>query len=173
MDGEPTAVSAMTDDEFADFTDQMRLLVFEESYLWELPMGSRDLVGDDEWLYHGAWRQEDCSAAVHVWFDAGLVSLLRRWPEEQPLATSEAREVLAARESWVLKPERLDERRPCGYGRRRGVGVGRMAFVAVHAPQPLSALRGCSEPTGTRNEQNRSYCMFAPGIDAESAGLLR
>ncbi len=49
MDGEPTAVSAMTDDQFADFTDQIRLLVAEESYLWELPVGSRDLVGDGEW----------------------------------------------------------------------------------------------------------------------------
>lgn len=96
MDREPTALSSMNDDEFADFTDQMRLLVAEGSYLWELPAGSRDLIGEDKWLYYGPWRQEDCAAAVHLWFDAGLVSLLRRWPEEQALTATDAREVLAA-----------------------------------------------------------------------------
>ena len=102
MDGEATAVSDMSADQFADFTEQMRLLVAEESHLWEFPAGSRDLVGDDQWLHHGPWRQEDCSAAVHLWFDAGLVFLLRRWPEDQSLGTSEARAVLAAPESWVM-----------------------------------------------------------------------
>lgn len=105
MDGEPTAVSEMTEDQFADFTDQMRLLVAEESYLWEFPAGSRDLLGNDEWLHHGPWRQEDCSAAVHLWFDAELVFLLRRWPEEQRLGASEARAVLAAPESWAMNPD--------------------------------------------------------------------
>lgn len=101
----PTAVSVMTEDEFADCTDQMRLLVSEEAYLWEFPAGSRDLMGDGEWLEHGPWRREDCSAAVHVWFDAGLVSLLRRWPEDHLLATLDARAVLAVRESWAMTPD--------------------------------------------------------------------
>src|SRR5687767_12541599 len=37
MDGEPTAVSDMTEDQFTDFTEQMRLLVAEESFLLGVP----------------------------------------------------------------------------------------------------------------------------------------
>ena len=102
MERPPTAARDMTDDEFADFTDQMRLSVAEEAYLWELPAGSRDLTGDNNWLEHGPWQQADCAAAILLWFDAGLVSLLRRWPEEQPLTAEEERQVLITPESWVL-----------------------------------------------------------------------
>lgn len=96
------AVAAMGDVDFADFTEQMRLLVAEESYLWELPAGSRDLIGENKWRDHGPWPYADCAAALLLWLDAGLVLLLRRWPEEQPLTPEEARQVLATPESWVL-----------------------------------------------------------------------
>jgi hypothetical protein len=95
----------MTNEEFADFADQMRLLVAEESYLYELPLGSRDSLGDDSWRLHGPWRRDDCAAAVNLWFDAGLVSLLRRWPTDELLASPTAREVLDAPRSWVTTPD--------------------------------------------------------------------
>ena len=95
----------MSDDEFADFTEQMRLLVAEGSFLWELPAGTRDHIGENKWLDHGPWQQADCAAAVHLWFDAGLLSVLRRWPEEHALTAPDAREVLDALDSWLLEQD--------------------------------------------------------------------
>lgn len=39
---EPTAVAAIPDDQSADLANQMRLLLAEAAYLWELPARSRD-----------------------------------------------------------------------------------------------------------------------------------
>lgn len=92
----------MTDEEFADFASEMRVLVAEESQLWELPLGSTDHLRDGESRRHGPWRQEDCAAAVKVWLEAGLVSLVPAYPDSELLSASAAREALDAPLTWVI-----------------------------------------------------------------------
>jgi hypothetical protein len=101
MDRGAVAVRDMTNAQFDDFAAELRWAVAEEAYLWELPGGSRDSLGDDTWREHGPWRREDCSAALTVWLDVGWVSLVRLWPHEVPLDTDAAREHLADPASWV------------------------------------------------------------------------
>lgn len=101
MSDEVKPVSLMTDEEFHDFADQMRLVVAEESHLWDIPPGSRDMLGDDQWRIHGPWRWQDCAAAIKLWFEAGLVSFYRVWPEEVPLDSEAAREILDRPSAWV------------------------------------------------------------------------
>jgi hypothetical protein len=95
----------MTDDEFDDFAEQMRVLVAEGSYLWEFPPGSRDLLGNGEWREHGPWRQEDCAAAVKLWLDEGLLSLVGLPPEEDQLSETAARNVLASPQAWMTSTD--------------------------------------------------------------------
>jgi hypothetical protein len=94
----------MTGEQFLDFANEMYVAVAEEAYLWELPTGSRDMEADG-WVQHGPWRPEDCSAALLVWFGAGLLGLLRRWPEEEPVPTEQATELLQSPDKWVQRPD--------------------------------------------------------------------
>lgn len=94
----------MTGEQFLDFANEMYVAVVEEAYLWELPTGSRDIEADG-WVQHGPWRPEDCSAALLVWFDAGLLGLLHRWPEEEPVRTEQAAELLRSPDQWVERPD--------------------------------------------------------------------
>jgi hypothetical protein len=94
----------MTDEQFLDFANEMYVFVVEEAYLWELPGGVRDLTADG-YLQHGPWRPADCSAALLVWFDAGLLGLLRRWPEEEPVLSEPAAELLRSPYEWVQRPD--------------------------------------------------------------------
>jgi hypothetical protein len=94
----------MTGEQFLDFGDEMYVAVVEEAYLWELPTGSRDMEADGL-VQHGPWRPEDCSAALLVWFDAGLLGLLRRWPEEEPVPDEQASELLRSPDQWGQRPD--------------------------------------------------------------------
>ena len=63
----------MTDDEFQDFVAEMRTLVAEEAYVWEVPSVVQDNLGDGAVRVQGPWRQEDCAVALRTWYQAGLV----------------------------------------------------------------------------------------------------
>lgn len=52
-----------------------------------------------------ALAPEDCSTALLVWFDAGLLGLLRRWPEEEPVPVEQAPELLRSPDQWVQRPD--------------------------------------------------------------------
>lgn len=94
----------MTGKQFLDFANEMYVAVAEEAYLWELPTGSRDIEADGS-VTHGPWRPEDCSAALLLWLDAGLLGLLRRWPDEQPVPTEQAAELLRSPDQWVQRTD--------------------------------------------------------------------
>jgi hypothetical protein len=94
----------MAGDQFLDFANEMYVAVAEEAYLWELPTGSCDME-DDGPVQHGPWRPEDCSAALLVWFDAGLLGLLRRWPEDEAVPSEQAAELLRSPDEWVQRPD--------------------------------------------------------------------
>jgi len=66
----------VTAEEFMDLIDQMRLAVFEEAMLFELPAGSVDDPGGLN-VVHGPWEPGDCSAVLTCWFDLGWVALYR------------------------------------------------------------------------------------------------
>ena len=70
----------MTAEEFMDLIDQMRLAVFEEAMLFELPAGSID---DPAGSVHGPWAAEHCSTVLMCWLNDGWVALYRpRIPAE-------------------------------------------------------------------------------------------
>ncbi|MFN8051872.1 MAG: hypothetical protein U0Q22_10570 [Acidimicrobiales bacterium] len=69
-------VSELTAAERADFLAQMRLSAFEEAPLWEIAIGSVDLLTDRR-VVHGPWRREDCSAVLVNWAAAGLLGVYR------------------------------------------------------------------------------------------------
>ena len=94
----------MTGEQFLAFVNEMYVAVAEEAYLWELPTGSCDMEGDGS-VQHGPWRPEDCSAALLVWFDAGLLGLLRRWPEEASVPSEQAAELLWSPDEWVQRAD--------------------------------------------------------------------
>jgi hypothetical protein len=125
----------MSDDEFGDFAAQMRLLVAEESFLWELPAGSRDLLGDGRWRHHGPWRQEDCAAAMKLWFDAGWLALMQGWSDRQLLPSALAPGMLASPQAWVLSGD--GSRSIAVVATEVGEAVSWSDWVAS-----LSALRG-------------------------------
>ncbi|WP_344690262.1 hypothetical protein [Blastococcus jejuensis] len=140
MNGESRAASAMTGEQFLDFANELYVAVAEEAYLWELPDGSRDLAADG-WVQHGPWRPEDCSGALLVWFDAGFLGLLRRWPEEEPVPTGQAAELLRSPDQWVQRPD----------GSMNVAVVATAAGEAVPADdwvQALHVLRPAQRPSG-------------------------
>jgi hypothetical protein len=104
VSGEPRAVPAMTGEQFLDFANEMYVAVAEEAYLWELPTGSRDMEADGS-VQHGPWRLEDCSAALLVWFDGGLLGLLRCWPEDEAVPSEQAAELLRSPDEWAQRPD--------------------------------------------------------------------
>jgi hypothetical protein len=72
----------VTAEEFMDLIDQMRLAVFEEAMLFELPAGSIDDPGGLN-VIHGPWATEHCSTVLMCWLNLGWVALYRpRIPAE-------------------------------------------------------------------------------------------
>jgi hypothetical protein len=102
--GDPRAVSAMAGEQFLDFANEMHVAVAEEAYLWELPRGSRDMEVDGS-VQHGPRPPANCSAALLVWFNAGLLWLLRRGPEEEAVPNERVADLLRSPEEWVLGPD--------------------------------------------------------------------
>lgn len=60
----------------SDLVRQMRILVAEEAFLWELPQGSTDYYGGERTVAHGPWRAADCQQVVARWFDCGLIDCI-------------------------------------------------------------------------------------------------
>jgi hypothetical protein len=75
-------ITTVTAEEFMDLIDQMRLAVFEEAMLFELPAGSIDDPGGLN-VIHGPWATEHCSTVLMCWLNLGWVALYRpRIPAE-------------------------------------------------------------------------------------------
>lgn len=62
-----------TRQEPSDLVREMRALVAEEAFLWELTQQVTDYYGDAQVVVHGPWKAEDCQRILLRWFDAGLL----------------------------------------------------------------------------------------------------
>ncbi|MEN3614763.1 hypothetical protein AAH979_35165 [Plantactinospora sp. ZYX-F-223] len=60
-------------DELRDFICQMEIAVLEESSLYEIPLGSVDMVTPP--VKHGPWPAATCAAVLQVWHTAGWIGL--------------------------------------------------------------------------------------------------
>ena len=60
-------------DELEDFLLQMELAVLEETPLYEISMGSIDLVTPP--VTHGPWPAASCAAVLRRWHKAGWITL--------------------------------------------------------------------------------------------------
>ena len=99
----PVPAPAIDPEQYDAFAWQMSMLVFEEAGLWETPWEST-VVRTDSAEIHGPWPGEACSWVLLRWFDAGLLGLYRRRPDDeepQDLPADEARAALAAVEAWA------------------------------------------------------------------------
>jgi hypothetical protein len=71
-------------DELTDFLLQMELATLEQTPLYEIPMGSTDLVTPP--VAHGPWPAATCAAVLKLWHRAGWIGLyLPDYPPEWQL----------------------------------------------------------------------------------------
>lgn len=107
----------------ASLLEQLRLLVIEEGFLYEVPVGVIDHF-DGEAVKHGLWPLLECSQVLLAWLEAGLIGVYRQAPttprtpeewqhrlardDEPLLPVGEARSVLQAVDRWLAQaPEGL------------------------------------------------------------------
>lgn len=55
----------------SDLVSQVRVLIAEEAFLWELPQRMTDYYGGGKKAVHGPWQAEDCQRILLRWFDCG------------------------------------------------------------------------------------------------------
>ncbi len=60
----------------SDLVSQMRALVAEEAFLWELTQEMTDYLGAGTTVVHGPWQAEDCQRILLRWLDRGLVDCI-------------------------------------------------------------------------------------------------
>lgn len=99
------SVTEMSVDERDDFYRQLQLLVLEEAPLWEVPLGSRDLLPSGE-IVHGPWSIAECAQVLVGWLDEGLIGLyrIRVWGyDDETLTIDEARLILHDTSRWALE----------------------------------------------------------------------
>jgi hypothetical protein len=104
-------------DELADFLRQMELATLEQTPLYEIPMGSVDLVTPP--VTHGPWPAAICAAVLRLWHTAGWIGLyFPNYPAEwrlipadrctrlvdgDTLTGPDAEELLGHPERWLLR----------------------------------------------------------------------
>jgi hypothetical protein len=102
--------------ELEDFLLQMELAALEQTPLYEIPMGSTDLVTPP--VTHGPWPAASCAAVLSLWHKAGWIGLyLPDYPQEWDLVPAhwrtrlidggvlsapDAEELLDHPERWLL-----------------------------------------------------------------------
>jgi hypothetical protein len=97
------ALTEMTGVERDDFLTELHAAVYEELSLWEVPGGSKDLLGKSE-VVHGPWRPEDCATVLRLWWSAGLLALYRCNEDGSPgdfLPAKKASALLDRPNLWV------------------------------------------------------------------------
>jgi hypothetical protein len=60
----------------SDLVRQLRLLIAEEAFLWELTEQVTDYYNSDVRIAHGPWRATDCQQILSRWFDCGLIDCI-------------------------------------------------------------------------------------------------
>ncbi len=60
----------------SDLVRQMRLLIAEETFLWELTQQVTDYHGGDKTTVHGPWLAVDCQQVLGRWFACGLIDCI-------------------------------------------------------------------------------------------------
>lgn len=60
----------------SDLVRQMRVLIAEETFLWELTQLVTDYYDTDRTVVHGPWRAADCQQILARWFDCGLIDCI-------------------------------------------------------------------------------------------------
>ena len=102
-------------DELRDFLCQMEIAVLEETPLYEIPLGSIDMVTPP--VDHGPWPATTCAAVLKLWHAAGWIALYlpdypRQWNivaadwcgrlVDGDLTGPDAEDLLDHPERWVL-----------------------------------------------------------------------
>lgn len=64
----------IANDEGPDFLRQMHLAVQEEAPLWEVPLGSTDLLPSGP-VVHGPWEASECAFVLSRWLERGWLEL--------------------------------------------------------------------------------------------------
>ncbi len=104
-------------DELEDFLLQMELATLEETPLYEISMGSVDVVTPP--VTHGPWPTASCAAVLRIWHKAGWIGLyLPDYPSDwdlipadwctrlidgDVLTVPDAEELLDHPERWLLR----------------------------------------------------------------------
>jgi hypothetical protein len=60
----------------SDLVRQMRVLIAEEAFLWEVTQRMTDYYGGGKTVAHGPWQAGDCQRILLRWFDRGLVDCI-------------------------------------------------------------------------------------------------
>lgn len=60
----------------SDLVRQMRVLIAEEAFLWEITQQMTDYYGGGKTVVHGPWQVGDCQRILLRWFDCGLVDCI-------------------------------------------------------------------------------------------------
>lgn len=94
----------MSDEAFEEFASELYVLVVEGAYLWEFAGGTIESTTEGTRRF-GPWNAADCASALHLWLEAGFLTLVRQWPEELPVREVEARRLLALPTTWHCAPD--------------------------------------------------------------------
>lgn len=60
----------------SDLVHQMRLLIAEEAFLWELTRQVTDYYDSERTVAHGPWQAADCQQVLERWFECGLIDCI-------------------------------------------------------------------------------------------------
>jgi len=60
----------------SDLVREMRILIAEEAFLWELTEQVTDYHGGGRSVVHGPWQAGDCRRVLLRWFDRGLIQCI-------------------------------------------------------------------------------------------------
>ncbi len=60
----------------SDLVREMRILIAEEAFLWELTGQVTDYLGGCTSVVHGPWQPGDCRRVLLRWFDSGLIQCI-------------------------------------------------------------------------------------------------
>jgi hypothetical protein len=60
----------------ADLVSQMRAVIAEEAFLWELTEQMTDCYDGGKTVVHGPWQADDCRQVLLRWFDRGLLDCI-------------------------------------------------------------------------------------------------
>ena len=60
----------------SDLVRQMRILVEEEAFLWEVPQAMTDYHGSGQRITHGPWNPNDCVQILVRWFERNLLDCI-------------------------------------------------------------------------------------------------